>query len=102
MGSCFRCLEDSVLAKRWEAGTISRDTLMSSSSVCSTGLDAMPLPGDVSQQDLENIIRDVASLAVKWHKPLSARLLPVAGKHAGDMTEFGSPYLVNIRIPKTY
>jgi uncharacterized protein len=97
-GLMLPVLEDSVLAKRWEAGVISRDSLMSYSSVCSTGLDAVPLPGDISQHDLENIISDVASLAVKWHKPLSARLLPVAGKHAGDMTEFASPYLVNIRI----
>ena len=71
---------------------------MSYSSVCSTGLDAVPLPGDITQQDLEKIIADMASLAVKWHKPLSARLLPVAGKKAGDMTEFSSPYLVNIHI----
>jgi hypothetical protein len=99
-GLMLPVLEDSVLAKRWEAGTITRDTLMSYSSVCSTGLDAIPLPGDISQKDVENIIADMASLAVKWHKPLSARLLPVAGKHAGDMTEFGSPYLVNIRIQK--
>ena len=97
-GLMLPVLEDSVLAKRWEAGVIGRDSLMSYSSVCSTGLDAVPLPGDISQHDLENIIADVASLAVKWHKPLSARLLPVAGKHVGDMTEFVSPYLVNIRI----
>ena len=99
-GLMLPVLEDSVLAKRWEAGTITRDTLMSYSSVCSTGLDAIPLPGDISQKEIENIIADMASLAVKWHKPLSARLLPVAGKHAGEMTEFGSPYLVNIRIQK--
>jgi hypothetical protein len=97
-GLMLPVLEDSVLAKRWEAGTITRDTLMSYSSVCSTGLDAIPLPGDISQKEVENIIADVASLAVKWHKPLSARLLPVTGKHAGEMTEFGSSYLVNIRI----
>lgn len=97
-GLMLPVLEDSVLAQRWEAGTINRDSLMSYSSVCSTGLDAIPLPGDVSLHDLESIIGDMASLAVKWHKPLSARLLPVAGKHAGEMTEFGSPYLVNIRI----
>ena len=97
-GLMLPVLEDSVLAKRWEEGAISRDSLMSYSSVCSTGLDAVPLPGDISQHDLENIIADMASLAVKWHKPLSARLLPVAGKHVGDMTEFGSQYLVNIRI----
>lgn len=98
-GLMLPVLEDSVLAQRWEAGVINRDSLMSYSSVCSTGLDAVPLPGDISQRDLENIIADVASLAVKWHKQLSARLLPVAGKHAGEMTEFSSPYLVNIRIP---
>jgi uncharacterized protein (UPF0210 family) len=97
-GLMLPVLEDSLLAKRWEAGTISRDSIMSYSSVCSTGLDAIPLPGDISLHELENIISDMASLAVKWHKPLSARLLPVAGKKAGDMTEFSSPYLENIRI----
>jgi uncharacterized protein (UPF0210 family) len=97
-GLMLPVLEDSVLAKRWEAGAINRESLLSYSSVCSTGLDAVPLPGDISQHDLESIIGDMASLAVKWHKPLSARLLPVAGKHTGDMTEFSSPYLVNIKI----
>ncbi|MBZ5521991.1 MAG: DUF711 family protein [Acidobacteriia bacterium] len=101
-GLMLPVLEDGVLAQRWEAGTINRDSLMSYSSVCSTGLDAIPLPGDISEHDLENIIADMASLAVKWHKPLSVRMLPVAGKHAGDMTEFGSPYLVNIRIQKVF
>ncbi|HET8887302.1 MAG TPA: DUF711 family protein [Candidatus Angelobacter sp.] len=97
-GLMLPVLEDSVLAKRWEAGAVTRDSLMSYSSVCSTGLDAIPLPGDISLHELENIIGDMASLAVKWHKPLSARLLPVAGKKAGEMTEFSSPYLVNIHI----
>jgi uncharacterized protein (UPF0210 family) len=101
-GLMLPVLEDGVLAQRWEAGTINRDSLMSYSSVCSTGLDAIPLPGDVSEHDLENIIADMASLAVKWHKPLSVRMLPVAGKHAGERTEFGSPYLVNIRIQKVF
>src|SRR5579859_1997843 len=97
-GLMLPVLEDSVLAKRWESGAISRDSLMSYSSVCSTGLDAVPLPGDISEAELAGIIGDMASLAIKWHKPLSARLLPVAGKKAGEMTEFGSPYLVNVRI----
>jgi uncharacterized protein (UPF0210 family) len=97
-GLMLPVLEDSVLAKRWESGDISRDSLMSYSSVCSTGLDAIPLPGDISLHEIESIVGDMASLAVKWHKPLSARLLPVAGKKAGETTEFSSPYLVNIKI----
>ena len=97
-GLMLPVLEDAVLARRWESGAVTRDALMSYSSVCTTGLDTIPLPGDTSQQELENIISDIASLAVKWHKPLSTRLLPVAGKKAGDMTEFNNPFLVNIRI----
>jgi len=98
-GLMLPVLEDSVLARRWESGTLNRDALLSYSAVCSAGLDAVPLPGDVTQQELEHIISDVASLSVKWKKPLSVRLLPVPGKHRGDMTEFGSEYLVNIRLP---
>jgi len=33
---------------------------------------------------------DVAALAWKWKKPLTARLQPVAGKSAGDRTPFNS------------
>ena len=39
-GLMLPVLEDSVLAQRWEAGAISRDSLMSYSSVCSTGAAA--------------------------------------------------------------
>jgi hypothetical protein len=56
------------------------------------------LPGDASQQQLERILGDVASLSVKWSKPLTARLLPVAGKHAGDRTDFADPRLINATL----
>jgi uncharacterized protein (UPF0210 family) len=69
--------------------------LLSYSAVCGTGLDTVPLPGDVTVEQLERIIGDMASLAVKWKKPLSARLMPVPGKQAGERTEFDDPFLVN-------
>jgi uncharacterized protein (UPF0210 family) len=62
------------------------------------GLDTIPLPGNISEDQLARILGDVASLAVKWHKPLSARLLPIAGKTTGDMTELDDPFLVNAKI----
>jgi uncharacterized protein (UPF0210 family) len=43
-------------------------------------------------------VDDVASLAWKWHKPLSARLQPVKGKKAGDSTEFQDEYLFNTTL----
>ena len=97
-GLMLPILEDTVLAKRWSEGRLPIDSLLAYSAVCGTGLDTVPMPGDVTQKQLEAILGDVASLSVKWHKPLSARLQPVAGKKPGDMTEFDDPYLVNAKI----
>jgi uncharacterized protein len=94
-GLMLPILEDPVLAQRWNAGLVSIDALVSYSAVCGTGLDTVPLPGDASVDQLARIIGDVATLSVKWKKPLSARLLPVAGKLAGQQTEFTDPFLVN-------
>jgi uncharacterized protein len=87
-GLMLPVLEDPVLAERWSEGTFDLDSLLAYSAVCGTGLDTVPLPGDVSQQQLERIIGDMASLAFKWHKPLTARLIPAPGKKAGERTDF--------------
>jgi uncharacterized protein (UPF0210 family) len=97
-GLMLPVLEDSVISQRWSEGHLSIDGLLAYSAVCGTGLDVIPLPGDVSNEQLMRILGDVASLSVKWHKPLSARLLPVAEKKAGDQTEFDDPFLVNAKI----
>jgi uncharacterized protein (UPF0210 family) len=97
-GLMLPILEDSRLAQRWSEGNISLDALLSYSAVCGTGLDTVPLPGDISEERLDLIIGDMATLAFKWHKPLSARLLPVAGKGPGDTTEFDDPFLVNATL----
>jgi hypothetical protein len=40
----------------------------------------------------------MASLSVKWHKPLSARLMPITGKGWGETTDFDNPFLVNVTL----
>jgi uncharacterized protein len=97
-GMMLPVLEDQRLAQRWAEGKISIDGLLSYSSVCATGLDTVPLPGDVNEEQIARILGDVASLAFKWHKPLAARLLPVKGKHAGERSDFDDPYLTNATI----
>jgi len=97
-GLMLPILEDTRLAQRWSEGHVSLDALLSYSAVCGTGLDTVPLPGDISAEQLSLIVGDMASLAVKWHKPLSARLLPVLGKGWGEMTEFNDPFLVNAKL----
>ena len=94
-GLMLPILEDPVLAERWNAGLVSLDALLSYSAVCGTGLDTIPLPGDATVEQLARIIGDVATLSAKWNKPLSARLLPVAGRMAGQQTEFSDPALLN-------
>ena len=91
-------MEDKLLAQRWAEGTYNIDSLLAYSAVCGTGLDTVPLPGDVSLEQMERIYSDVASLAIKWNKPLSARLQPIPGKKAGDRTEFNDPYLFNTTL----
>lgn len=98
VGLMLPVLEDARLAQRWSEGKLSIDALLSYSSVCATGLDTVPLPGDVTEDQLARILGDLASLASKWHKPLTARLLPVKDKHAGDTSDFHNPYLTNATI----
>ena len=97
-GLMLPVLEDTVLAQRWSEGRLAIDSLLAYSAVCGTGLDTIPLPGDITREQIERIMGDVASLSVKWHKPLSARLQPVAGRKPGEMTEFDDPFLVNAKI----
>ena len=91
-------LEDKRLAQRWAEGSFNTDDLLAYSAVCGTGLDAVPFPGDISVAQMARIMGDVASLAWKWKKPLSARLQPVQGKKAGEQTQFTSQYLFNTTL----
>ncbi len=91
-------MEDKLLAQRWAEGAYNVDSLLAYSAVCGTGLDTIPLPGDISLDQMERIYSDVASLATKWNKPLSVRLQPIPGKKAGDRTEFQDPYLFNTTL----
>jgi uncharacterized protein len=97
-GLMIPVLEDSLLARRWSEGAINIDSLLAYSAVCGTGLDTVPLPGDVTEEQLVRILGDMAVLAFKWKKPLTARLQPVHGAKAGEMSAFDDPFLVNAKL----
>jgi len=97
-GLMLPVMEDVVLAQRWADDRVGVEQLLAYSAVCGTGLDTVPLPGASPLDEVANLICDVGSLAVRLSKPLSARLLPVPGKLAGERTTFSSPYLVNTLI----
>jgi len=94
----FPVVEEELLARRWAENTYGIDSLLAYAAMGSTGLDAIPLPGEIHPGQLKRILSDVAVLANKWNTPLSARLVPVAGKAAGDRTDFNDPSFVNTTV----
>ena len=97
-GLMLPVLEDATLGQRWSEGLVNAHQLLLFSTVCGTGLDTVPLPGDMPTETIAHLLLDVATLALRLRKPLSARLFPVPGKRAGERTTFTSPYLTNTII----
>ena len=97
-GLMFPVLEDVVLADRAAEGILTVNDLLLYSAVCGAGLDTVPLPGATSVDELTAIYLDMAALALRLNKPLTARLMPLPGKDAGDSTEFDFSYFANSKV----
>jgi len=91
-------LEDAVLAARVAEGTLTVTDLLLYAAVCGTGLDTIPLPGDISAQALSALLLDVAALALRLNKPLTARLMPIPDKQAGDEVTFNFEFFAPSRV----
>jgi uncharacterized protein (UPF0210 family) len=97
-GIMIPVMEDNGLAKRWSERTFTLDSILAYSAVCAGGVDTVPLPGDVTEDQIARIIGDVSWLAFRWNKPLGARLLPAPGRQAGEQTDFTGGILVKTTI----
>lgn len=101
-GAFIPVSEDSGMAEAARKGFLSLQVLMAMAAVCSTGLDMIPIPGDVESHVISAIIGDVMALGVVLDKTLGVRLIPVPGAEEGDEVHFGgllgsSPVL---KVPK--
>jgi hypothetical protein len=99
-GLMLPVLEDPLLAQRAGEGRYTIRDLLLYSSVCGTGLDVVPIPGDTPPATIAGLLRDVAALSAKLHKPLSARLFIVPGKKAGELARFTDPLLTDSMVMK--
>jgi uncharacterized protein (UPF0210 family) len=97
-GLFFPVLEDAVLAARAAEGRLTVNDLLLYSTVCGAGLDTLPLPGDIGADTLAAILADVGALALRLNKPLTARLMPIPGKLAGDEARFPFAYFAPSRV----
>src|SRR4030095_4597447 len=91
-------LEDPVRATRAAEGILSIKDVLLSSAVCGTGLDTIPLPGDTTSQQLVPLLLDLSALALRLDKPLTARLMPIPGKKAGDDTNFDFAFFAQSKV----
>ena len=97
-GVMLPLLEDVVLAQRAIEGELTVSDLLLYSAVCGTGLDTIPLPDDITEEQLYAILLDLAALAQRLGKPLTARLMPIPNKKVGDKTEFDFEFFANSRV----
>ena len=97
-GMMMPILEDSILAKRAAEGILTVKDLLLYSAVCGTGLDTVPLAGDVTREEIATLLLDISALSLRLAKPLTARLMPIPGKQAGDKTEFDFAFFKNSKV----
>ena len=97
-GLLFPVLEDTLLAARVGEGAVSLSDLLTYASVCGAGLDVIPLPGSITRETLTGVLLDVAGMAVRLDKPLTARLMPMPGLEAGADIDIDFPWFAKGKV----
>lgn len=95
-GAFIPVMEDATLAAAAEAGWLTSEKLEAMTSVCSVGLDMLPVPGDTSATTLAGIIADEMAIGMINNKTTATRIVPVPGKAAGEHVSFGGLFGASI------
>ena len=90
------------LAARAAEGHLTLKDLLLFATLCGAGLDTIPLPGNISVDALTAILIDLGAIGLRHLKPLTARLMPLPGKVAGDEVHFDFPYFADSRVLEPY
>jgi uncharacterized protein len=88
-GAFIPVSEDAGMIEAVLKDAISIDKLEAMTCVCSVGLDMIAIPGDTPAETISAIIADEAAIGMVNSKTTSVRIIPVAGKKAGEVVEFG-------------
>ena len=98
-GAFIPVCEDSALAAAVAQGTLRLEKLEAMTSVCSVGLDMVPVPGDTDAETLAAIIADEMAIGVVNNKTTGVRIIPVPGKKAGERAVFGGLFGESVILP---
>lgn len=96
-GPMLPVMEDPIMSERWGEGTYNLASLLAYSAVGANGLETVPLPGSITEEQIAHILADVATVAYKDRTPMSARLLPSPGHKPGEKSDF-TGYLINTTL----
>ena len=88
-GAFIPVSEDLNIAQAAHQGFLTLEKLEALTSVCSVGLDMVPVPGDITEETLAGIIADEMAIGMINAKTTATRIIPVPGKKAGDSVYFG-------------
>ncbi len=88
-GAFIPVSEDIGMIEAAKAGALTLEKLEAMTCVCSVGLDMIAVPGDTSAETIAGIIADEAAIGMVNSKTTAVRIIPAAGKKAGDVVNFG-------------
>lgn len=98
-GAFIPVMEDQTLAQAAAEGSLTLEKLEAMTSVCSVGLDMIPIPGDTPGETIAAILADEMAIGVVNNKTTAARLIPVPGKQAGEYVSFGGLFGESVIMP---
>ncbi|MFC4401548.1 PFL family protein [Gracilibacillus xinjiangensis] len=88
-GAFIPVSEDNGMIRGIEDNALTLSKLEAMTCVCSVGLDMIALDGKASPETLGAIIADEAAIGMINKKTTAVRVIPVIGKEAGEVVEFG-------------
>jgi uncharacterized protein (UPF0210 family) len=91
-------LEDYTIANSLSENKFNLDTLLLYATICGTGLDCVPLPGNITERELFYILLDLCTISLRLDKPLTARLMPIPDRNAGDAVNFDFEYFASSKV----
>jgi hypothetical protein len=98
-GAFIPVSEDNALSEAVRDGDLTIEKLEAMTSVCSVGLDMIALPGDTDAATIAALIADEMSIGVVNRKTTSVRVIPVPGKVAGQLAQFGGLFGQSVVLP---
>jgi len=88
-GAFIPLSEDIGMIEAARVGALTLEKLEAMTCVCSVGIDMAAIPGDTSAETISGIIADEMAIGMINNKTTAVRIIPVAGKKAGDEAVFG-------------